>query len=73
MKILEGGQDVSYYLKIGYNGSGKEFQWPEMFVTDYIERSIELNELFLYEFVMKYDVFYYRKAKKWMGNKAEKY
>ena len=35
-----------------------------MFVENYIDRSIELDELSLYEFVMKFEVFCYGKSKK---------
>ena len=37
---LEGDKEISYYLWQGYNASGKEIQWPEVFATNYLEQPI---------------------------------
>ena len=33
---LDGDKEMSYYLCRGYNTSGKEIQWPEMFAANHI-------------------------------------
>ena len=42
---LDGENEISYYLRRGYNNSGKEIQWPEMFAENYILRPTELENV----------------------------
>ena len=61
---LDGENEISYYLRRGYNNSGKEIQWPEMFAENYILRPTELENVSCFDFVKHYKVKYYGKGQK---------
>ena len=61
---LDGDKEMGYYLRYGYNSSGKQIQWPDMFAATYISRPTELKNVSCFDFVKDYEVKYDGKGQK---------
>ena len=70
--VLEGNNQVGYYLWSGYDESGGKVNWPEMFATNYIERPEIMEDVYLYKFVQKYKIEYVGKNKNINGDENDK-